>query len=331
MHIQVDDWERRKKAAIALLSHCTLCPRRCGVNRLQGEAGFCGETVRFSGGHFRVQVAAAVLHTGEEPPLCGGAGTGNLFFVGCNSRCLFCQNWQISQGSGRDYPWLSMEAIAETMLSLQAAGASHLGLVTPSHISAALLEAFELAAEAGLHIPVIYNSNGYDSVDALALLEGIVSVYLPDFKYGDDALALRWSGLPHYTESVSAALREMSRQVGTSLRVNDDGLAERGLVVRHLVLPNGQAASKAVFEHLSNDLSMGVPVSLMAQYCPCFRAADKTGKAALLSRCITAAEYRQAVDEMEAAGLYNGRQQELASQKPCLPDFSRLKNPFSPA
>lgn len=327
------DWELKFSQAREILQSCRMCPHACGVNRLAGEVGLCGSAVLPVSGEgfphgFAIEVASATLHSGEEPVLCGAKGIGNFFFTHCNSRCLFCQNWEISQprgdfseeGSSRRF---TPSQLAEKMVVLQSRGASHIGLVSPSHMILFLLEAIRLAVGLGLRIPIVYNSNGYDGVETLRVLEGIVSIYLPDFKYGDDSVAMELSGLRDYGAVVQNGIREMVRQVGAQLWV-EDGLAVRGVIVRHLVLPGGIAHSRHVFQFLGEEISTSICVSLMAQYYPTFRALGHP----LLKRSITHAEYAEAIGMMGECWLFNGWIQELRSQSFYCPDFSNGDNPF---
>ncbi len=221
--------EERARAAVARLESCDLCPRRCGVNRLQDERGFC-RTGRLS------RVASYAPHFGEEPPLVGRAGSGTIFFSGCNLSCVFCQNYDISQQNrGAE---VSAGALARMMLALQRKGCHNINFVTPTHVVPQILEALVLARKEGLHVPLVYNSGGYDSVETLRLLEGIFDIYMPDAKFGSDEMALKYSRPRSIRDFMKSAIREMHRQVG-DLVLDEDGIAVRGLLVRHLVLPAG--------------------------------------------------------------------------------------------
>ncbi len=364
-----EEWNKRIKQTQSTLSACTMCPRNCGVNRLKNEVGYCGSVVQvLQNGEFSFSLGTITLHLGEEPVLCGNHGVGNLFFTGCNARCLFCQNHEISQREensdklcGSDdakhpefvlapndakhpeflpvhndakhpeftsFNSYTTEQLAQEMVALQTRGASSIGLVTPSHVVLFLLPAIKRAKELGLRLPIVYNSNGYDSVKTLQLLEGIVSIYLPDFKYGNDIVAMQLSGLPNYISVAQKTLREMKRQVGSRLIINEDGVASRGLIVRHLVLPDGLAESKAVFEFLSDEIGAGVAVSLMAQYYPAHKALNCTGKLAGMRRLLTREEYERAAKEMQESWLYNGWTQELESEGNYRPEFSNRERPF---
>ena len=284
-------WER--------LRACDLCPRHCGVDRLRGEEGFCravGETV---------DVASHTTHIWEEPPLSGSHGSGTIFFAHCTARCLFCQNYPISQlGVGRSY---AVSALAEMMLRLQARGCHNINLVTPTHYVAHILGALALAAEDGLRIPVVYNSSGYETVETLRLLEGVVDIYLPDSKYADDAVAAELMGVSGYVAQNRLALREMHRQVGVDLLLDAQGLARRGMIVRHLVLPGGLSQTPEVLRWLAEGLSPRIPVSLMAQYFPAHRAVGHP----LLGRRLTEEEYAAALVAFDESGLERGWRQEM--------------------
>lgn len=280
---------RRAEQALSRLRSCELCPRRCGVNRLEGEEGQCA-TGRFA------QISSVGAHFGEEQPLVGTRGSGTIFFSGCNLRCVFCQNAEISQlGEGREcQPF----ALAEAMLSVQEQGCHNVNLVTPTHVTAQILEALALAAGEGLRLPLVYNCGGYESASTLALLDGVVDIYMPDLKYGDDRAGERWSGVPDYWQVARVALREMHRQVGT-LALDEHGVAQRGVLVRHLVLPSDQAGTAQVVQFLAAELSPHTYLNLMDQYRPCHLVHGDP----LLGRRITPAEYQRAVALARAAGL----------------------------
>ena len=299
--------ERRADALRALLRSCRLCPHDCRVDRINGETGFC----RAPGG---AVVASATAHGGEEPVLSGRRGSGTIFFTHCNSRCLFCQNYDISQlAHGRE---TSEEELAEIYMALQQRGCHNVNFVTPAHFLPQIIGALLLAVERGFHLPLVYNSNGYDSVAVLRMLDGIIDIYLPDMKYGDDEAALALSRLPDYTEINKQAIAEMYRQVGL-LRTDDDGIAESGLIIRHLVLPHGLAGSERVLQAIA-DIDPLISISLMGQYYPAFRACDDVR----LNRRLTQREYSEAIEAMERLGLVNGWTQQISLlDDTFVPDF----------
>jgi putative pyruvate formate lyase activating enzyme len=281
---------RRVEAAWRTLERCYLCPRVCGVNRLADERGECA-TGR------RAVVASAHLHFGEEAPLVGWGGSGTIFFTHCNLHCQYCQNYDISQlGEGVE---VETGELAAMMLRLQQAGAHNINLVTPTHVVPQILAAVAEAAAAGLNIPLVYNTGGYDAMPALRLLDGVVDIYMPDAKYADDATARQLSQVEHYPRVNRRALREMHRQVG-DLVVDEHGLARRGLIVRHLVLPAGLSGTRQVMRFLAEELSPDTYLNVMAQYRPCYHAGDFPA----LHQRITQDAYQQAVAMALSFGLH---------------------------
>ena len=284
--------KERASSALALLGFCQICPRHCQVDRLNDERGYC-RTGR------RAKVASFAPHFGEEPPLSGRAGSGTIFFSGCNLSCVFCQNWDISQmDAGRE---VSPEELAKMMLALQDGGCHNINLVTPTHVVPQVLEALVLARRDGLSVPLVYNSGGYDSVDTLRLLDGIIDIYMPDAKYGRDGPALKYSAAPGYTAVNKAALKEMHRQVG-DLQMDGEGIALHGLLVRHLVLPGGAAGTEEVVRFISQEISLNTYLNVMAQYRPEYQACRYPE----LDRPITAREYAQTLGIAQRAGLVRG-------------------------
>jgi putative pyruvate formate lyase activating enzyme len=286
---QSGELQERIERARAILECCELCPRHCRVNRLQGETGIC-----------RTANEAAVSsygpHFGEEAPLVSSQGSGTIFFTHCNLRCMFCQNYTISQlGDGRP---ASKGEIARMMLSLQQRGCHNINFVSPTHVVPQILEALQVAAGLGLSIPLVYNSGGYDSVETLKLLDGIVDIYMPDMKYSDDINARRFSGVKEYPAMNQAAVKEMHRQVG-DLDLDEQGVAKRGLLVRHLVLPNGIAGTEGVVRFLAQEISPNTYLNVMAQYYPSHRAF----KIPALSRPLAREEFAQAVKLARQYGL----------------------------
>ena len=314
--------ERRVEKLYALLSACTVCPRDCGNDRLAGVLASCA-----SGAD--PVVSAHTPHFGEEPCLSGTRGAGNIFFGNCNLRCVYCQNFQISQ----DYAvqkrnTIPVERLAEMALELQERGCHNIGFVSPTHFAPQMAKAILLAARRGLRLPVVYNTNAYDSVEVLRMLEGIVDVYLPDFKYADSAAGALYSKIPDYAERSREALLEMYRQKGSRLEIGEDGLIESGLLVRVLVLPGNVAGVSESLVWIAETLSPRVAISLMAQYYPIHRAADNE-KYRALSRSITAAEWGDALAALEANGFAHGFQQELeTANKYYRPDFNDREAPF---
>ena len=281
----------RIACARALMASCTLCPRHCGVNRLEGEAGACGAG-------FLPCVSSYNVHHGEEPPISGSLGSGTIFFSHCPVRCVHCQNYPISHlGHGQT---VSFDRLADMMLALQNRGCHNINFVTPTHYTFQLLESVARAARKGLRIPLLSNTSGYESVEVLKLLDGVIDIYLPDLKYGDDRTAGRITGIEDFAPINRRAVREMYRQVG-DLAVTEEGIAARGLIIRHLVLPGGLAGSEKVFAFLAGEISPLVHVSLMAQYFPASQAVRNPE----LNRRITPEEYEEAREQMLAAGLTN--------------------------
>ena len=272
-----------------MLEDCHLCPRHCGVDRLAGESGKC---------HVSNQalVSSYGPHFGEEAPLVGRHGSGTIFFTYCNLRCAFCQNYTISQlGEGSA---VSKEGLAEMMLSLQAKGCHNINLVSPTHVLPYILEALEVAVGGGLHLPLVYNSGGYDSVETLRLLEGIVDIYMPDMKYSDDRIAEQLSGIKDYPRVNRAAVKEMHRQAG-DLHIDKQGIAQCGLLVRHLVLPNGLAGTEDTITFLAQEVSPDTYLNVMAQYHPCHQAFDMPQ----LNRPLSREEFRHAIELARQQGL----------------------------
>lgn len=289
----------RVVTARARLAACDLCPRVCGVDRLAGEQGYCRAGAV-------AQVASHNAHHWEEPPISGTGGSGTIFFSHCTAHCLFCQNYPISQlGVGNE---ASDDALALMMLGLQRHGCHNINLVTPTHYVPQILAALAIAAGRGLRIPLVYNTSGYDRVETLRLLDGVVDIYLPDSKYADDGAARRLSGYVDYVGNNRAALLEMRRQVGAPLQRDERGIAVRGMVIRHLVLPHGLAQTGAVLRWIADNLGRDAYVSLMSQYFPAHKAVGDPE----LGRRVSPGEYAEALQAFEEAGLQNGWEQEPA-------------------
>ena len=268
------------------------------MDRLAGEQGFCRS------GTVAV-VASHSVHMWEEPPISGHGGSGTIFFSNCTGRCLFCQNYPISQlGVGRE---TSTELLARIMLRLQSRGCHNINLVTATHYVPQVVAALAIAAQAGLCIPIVYNTSGYESLSALSLLEGLIDIYLPDAKYADDHVATRLSGFPEYGRHNRSALIEMHRQMGDDLALDREGIARRGMIIRHLVLPGGLSQTPEVLDWIASHLSRNVHVSLMAQYFPAHQAVGRP----TLGRALLPIEYEEALQAFERAGLERGWHQEL--------------------
>ena len=299
------------------LQTCTLCPHACGVDRGSGH-GFCGTGTGF-------EIASVTVHHGEEPVISGTDGICNIFFAGCNLHCIYCQNHQISGAQGRKFsPALSLSELIGRITAVLDQGIENIGLVSPSHMAPQARTIIEELHRLGYFPIVVYNTNAYEKVEVLRLLEGLVDVYLPDFKYMDAGLAARWSRAADYPEVACAAIKEMYRQKGNRLLVTDSGKISSGLIVRHLVLPEAVANSIGVFRFLASELSCRLAVSLMAQYHP----TSNTMSLPPLHRKITAAEYQQVVREVERLGFENGWFQDYDSAEVYIPDFT-LPEPFS--
>jgi putative pyruvate formate lyase activating enzyme len=281
----------RAEQAYQHLEDCDLCARYCHMNRKQTIKGAVCHT-----GEMAV-VNSYGPHHGEENPLRGWNGSGTIFFSWCSLRCVFCQNWDISQkGAGVE---TTPEQLADMMLSLQRQGCHNINFVTPSHVVAQIIAAIAIAAERGLHLPLVYNTGGYDSLVALKLLDGIIDIYMPDMKYGDSKLARQYSKVRNYTEVNFTAVKEMHRQVG-DLVLDEKGVALRGLLIRHLVLPNNIAGTKQVLQFLASEISSNTYINIMDQYHPCYRADDYPD----VDRLITSKEYQDAIKASHNAGLH---------------------------
>ena len=280
--------EQRVQAALEMLRECRLCPHECRVDRTADGVGRC-RTGR------QALVSSISPHFGEESPLVGTGGSGTIFFANCNLACIFCQNFDISHlGHGREF---TAAKLTEAMLFLQQEGCHNINFVTPTHVMPQILEALPEATERGLRLPLVWNCGGYESLEALKLLDGIVDIYMPDLKYSDAETAERLSGPKNYPKHAFAALREMHRQVG-DLKISKKGVASKGLLVRHLVLPQGLAGTPEAMRFLA-DLSPQTYVNVMAQYRPCHRAWED----AKLTHALTTREYREAVQAALDAGL----------------------------
>ncbi|QER41820.1 radical SAM protein [Thermodesulfobacterium sp. TA1] len=280
--------DKRIEALYTKLECCDLCPNRCEVNRLKGERGFCKVLDR-------PMVSSYGPHFGEERPLVGKNGSGAIFFTYCNMACVYCQNWEISHLGDGDIAWV--DDLAKIMLILQAWGCHNINLVTPTHQVPFIVKAIKLAAEKGLRLPIVYNCGGYESLDTLKLLEDIVDIYMPDIKYMNDEVALKLSKVKNYSSVVKTAVKEMYRQVGDL--VIEDGIAKRGLIVRHLVLPQDLSQTEEVIKFIAEEISKDTYFNLMDQYRPCGDA----WKYPPLDRKITQEEWERALSLAKKYGL----------------------------
>ena len=292
------------------IKECKICPHQCKVNRLEGKKGLCGADNK-------IKVALATLHFYEEPCISGKNGSGAVFFSHCNMKCKFCQNYEISwEGKGKE---ITVQELANMFLELKQKGADNINLVTPTIYTYQIIEAIKIAKEKGLDIPIIYNSNGYESVQTLKDLEGYIDVYLPDLKYFDNEIALKFSGVKNYFECSTKAIQEMYRQVGSPV-LNDDGLIQKGLIIRHLVLPNYIENSKKVLNWIHSNMDSNIYVSLMAQYFPCYQAKNIQE----LNRKLTKEEYKEIEEYVYALNIQNGYMQDLGeNEEEYVPNFNQ--------
>jgi putative pyruvate formate lyase activating enzyme len=290
--LTMPELKQRAEALHQLLVECRICPNECKAKRTEGETGECHSKVE-------VYISSVGPHFGEEPPLVGTNGSGTIFFTNCNLDCQFCQNYDISHlGMGEK---ASKSDLARSMLQLQQIGCHNINLVTPTHFSPQIVDALVLAIEKGLELPIVYNCGGYESVETLRLLEDIVDIYMPDIKYSIDKNALKYSGVQNYWETVKLAVKEMHQQVG-DLKLSKRGIAQRGLLVRHLVLPNDIAGSKAVVDFVADEISTDTYLNIMDQYRPAYH----TNIYPELNRRITPSEYKDVIDYAHNKGLIRG-------------------------
>ena len=309
--------EHRAESLGARLSSCDICPRECGVNRLENELGFCRSA------HLPV-VAVICAHHGEEPVISGSRGSGTVFFGNCNMRCAYCQNHQISQGVSEQSREMDSHTLAERMLYLQDERECHnINFVSPSHFVPQLVGAVVAAVPMGLRLPLVYNTSSYDSIKSLRELDGIINIYLADLRYASNKWGRRFSQTSDYVEWAHDAIKEMYRQVG-DLVVDDEGIAQKGLIVRHLILPNGLADSRDSLAWLVGEISPTVAVSIMSQYFPAHRALQIP----LLSRTISLSEYLEVTGLLDDLGIENGWVQGMDASENYLPDFAREGHPF---
>ncbi|MHC1736917.1 MAG: radical SAM protein [Ignavibacteriaceae bacterium] len=310
---------QRGEMAKGMLYRCRVCPHVCAVNRFETKTGKC-----FSG--VLPIVSSYGAHKGEEPVISGSRGAGNIFFGNCNLKCIYCQNYEISQNPKEECRnEVTPERLAEIMLEMQEGGCHNIGFVSPSHFVPQIISAVNIAAGKGLEVPLVYNSNGYDSVESLKLLDGIIDIYLPDFKYGKSDYGVEYSKVPDYFNVAKAAISEMYRQTGDDFFTDSEGVLRRGLIVRHLVLPNGLAESEEVFKFIAGELSRKVHMSVMSQYYPTHRAEREI----LLSRKVSVGEYERVRELLLKYDLEEGWVQEYESSDYYRPAFKASPdNPF---
>ncbi len=290
------------------LISCNICPHNCEINRLNGEVGRCKATDK-------VKVALASIHNFEEPCISGEKGSGTVFFSNCNLRCIFCQNYKISQlGLGEE---ISIEELADIFIDEQNKNVENINLVTPTMYVYQIIEAIKIARSKGLYIPIVYNSNGYENVETIKKLKGYIDIYLPDLKYSNDKISYKYSGIKHYFESATAAIKEMYNQVGNPV-LDENGIMKKGLIIRHLVLPNNLQNSKDILKWINDNIEKKVFVSIMAQYFP----THKSNQFPEINRKLTKEEYEEIEDYLYSLDLDNGYIQELGEhEEEYVPDF----------
>ncbi len=287
--LTVSDLKERSAQLSERVKNCNICPNNCEINRLKNETGQCNS-------EDEILISSYGPHFGEEPPLVGSFGSGTIFFTNCNMSCLFCQNYDISHLRRGDI--VNKSQLAGIMLQLQSEGCHNINLVSPTHFISQIVESLLIAVEKGLEIPIVYNCGGYESVDTLKLLEGIVDIYMPDVKYSSDEIAKQLSGVDEYWSIVTAAVKEMYRQVG-DLHIKRSGVATRGLLIRHLILPNDLAGSEQVIEFIANEVSKSTYLNIMDQYHPVYKA----NTIMKLNRPITRSEYEKVQNYAKQLGL----------------------------
>jgi putative pyruvate formate lyase activating enzyme len=282
--------------AFQLLESCTICPRKCKVNRIKGKHGYCKTGLK-------PKVCSFIAHQGEEPPISGTRGSGTIFFSNCNMSCTYCQNYEFSQqGQGRE---VEFDELAQFMLDLQNSGCHNINFVTPTHIMPQILKSLEIALGKGLKIPLVYNTGGYELPEIIKLLDGIIEIYLPDMRYSSPEMSEIYSHAPDYPEYNRAAVKEMHRQAGVA-KFDKEGIITSGIIIRHLVLPNGISGTKEIMRFISKELSTETYISLMSQYLPYYKAKELPD----ISRRLKESEYIEAQDIMHGYGLHNGWIQE---------------------
>ena len=291
-----------------MLNNCTLCPHKCGINRLEGNKGRCKCDDK-------LKIALASLHMFEEPCISGENGSGTVFFSNCNLNCIYCQNYEISHlGKGKE---ITLEHLAEIFLKQQAKGAHNINLVTPTMYVSQIIEAIKIAKSKGLNIPIVYNSNGYENVDTIKLLDGYIDVYLPDLKYYSNELCKKYSRVDNYFETAIKAIKEMYSQVGKA-EFDENGLIKKGVIIRHLVLPNHIQNTKNILKWISDNMPNDIYVSVMAQYFPTYKAKEDD----LINRKLNKKEYNEVLNYLYSLDLENGYIQELGEhEEEYVPDF----------
>jgi len=292
LNLSEEEFDDRVQKGYKVMHYCCICPHNCKVNRIAGQTGKCKSTIQ-------LLVSSHCVHPGEEPPISGEKGSGTIFFTNCTLRCVFCQNYPISQlGNGNKN---SIKELAKMMINLQKQHCHNINLVTPTHFVPQIIAAIKEAKINGLNIPIVYNSSGYESLETLQLLDGIVDIYLPDAKYFDNKKAQQYSGATNYFQAMTRTLREMYRQVG-NLKLDQDGIAIKGLIIRHLVLPDNIAGTEDILKWISKNISRKIYISLMAQYFPAYQSVDYPE----LYRRITQKEYQEAIKYLHNYDLCNG-------------------------
>ncbi|MCL2707306.1 MAG: radical SAM protein [Dehalococcoidia bacterium] len=317
MQIDLTALQQRAERLYARLSACDICPRKCGVNRTNGELGYC---------HSGTQpiVASYCAHRGEEPAISGTNGSGTIFFANCNLRCVFCQNYQISQNwQYQQNNVISIEKLAHSMLDLQKQGCHNINFVSPTHFVPQIVQATAQAVAQGLTLPLVYNTSGYDSLEILHELDGIIDIYLPDIKYSDDSMAFKYSDAAAYVAIARSAIKEMHRQAG-ELILDGHGIARSGVIVRHLILPHGIAGSRQSLRWLAREVSPDITVSLMSQYHPTHLTLNHPE----INRHISRHEYDNVLSVLDECGLENGWVQDMIAPENYLPDFDKEGHPF---
>ena len=291
-----------------ILEKCTLCPNNCGVNRLKNEKGKCNITNN-------IKVSLSSLHYYEEPCISGKNGSGTIFFSNCNLKCIYCQNYKISQqGLGKN---INIQELANLFLQQQKDGAHNVNLVTPTPYVIQIIEAIKIARKKGFNIPIIYNCGGYENIKTLKMLEGYIDVYLPDFKYADNELGVKYSNVNNYFDNVTVAIKEMYRQVGTP-KLDENGIIQKGLIIRHLILPNHINNTKNVLKWIEENIDNNVYVSIMAQYFPTNKAKENK----FLNRKLNKKEYKEIEKYLATLNLTNGYIQELGEhEEEYVPNF----------